>query len=181
MKFKQLTFAVVLTYFWVMMILFGSIVLETFMVFPNIFRDPPQSLELAMDFLSTRGPGDFFPPLGFLSWLTGVGAIVLGWQVKSARYWIIASVLMIFLEGIVSILFFWPRNTIMFIEGTSVHSSEYLKQVASEFHALHWLRLALNGASAVFIFIGFLKIYKDRLLSREQVLLKPTSNVRVHS
>jgi hypothetical protein len=181
MKFKHLTFTVILAYFWVMMILFGSIVLETFMVFPNIFRDPPQSLGAAMDFLSTSGPGDFFPPLGFLSWLTGVGAILLGWQVKSARYWIIASVLMIFLEGIVSILFFWPRNTIMFIEGTSVHSAEYLIQVAREFHSLHWLRLALNALSAVFIFLGFLKVYKHRILSREEIVLSTPREARAHS
>lgn len=181
MKFKHLTFTIILAYFWVMMILFGSIVLETFMVFPNIFHDPPASLESAMDFLSTRGPGDFFPPLGFVSWLTGVGAIVLGWRIKTARYWIIASVLMIFLEGIVSILFFWPRNTIMFLEGTSVHSAEYLRQVAREFEALHWLRLLFSAASAVFIFVGFLKVYKHRLLSRDEVGLSSPRDARVHS
>jgi hypothetical protein len=31
---------VVGAYLWVMLILFGSIVLETFMVYPNIFHDP---------------------------------------------------------------------------------------------------------------------------------------------
>jgi hypothetical protein len=31
----------------VMLILFGSIVLETFMVYPNIFHDPPVSLATA--------------------------------------------------------------------------------------------------------------------------------------
>jgi hypothetical protein len=37
---------VVLIYLWTM-ILLGAIVLETFTVYPNVFRDPPRSLELA--------------------------------------------------------------------------------------------------------------------------------------
>jgi len=36
--------------------------------------------------MSVRALSDFFPPLGFLSWVTGAGAFVLGWRVKSARY-----------------------------------------------------------------------------------------------
>jgi hypothetical protein len=37
---------VVLICLWSMMLL-GAIVLETFTVYPNVFRDPPRSLELA--------------------------------------------------------------------------------------------------------------------------------------
>jgi hypothetical protein len=44
--------------------------------------------------------------------------------------------------------FFWPRNTIMFIEGTEVHSAAYLKQIAQEFQTLHWARLAFNAAGS---------------------------------
>ena len=39
---------VVGSYLWVMMILFGSIVLETFMVYPNVFHDPPASFATAL-------------------------------------------------------------------------------------------------------------------------------------
>lgn len=72
-KIQRLAFPVVTAYLWVMMILFGAIVLETFMIYPNVFADPPQSLELTMDFLSVSGPSDFFPPLGFLA---AIGAFV---------------------------------------------------------------------------------------------------------
>ena len=38
---QPVAFPVILAYLWVMMILLGVIVLETFMVYPNIFHDPP--------------------------------------------------------------------------------------------------------------------------------------------
>ena len=136
------------------------------MVYPNIFRDPLRSLELSVSFMSIRGPDDFFPPLGFLSWVTGVGALVLGWRMKAARWWILFSLLMIVYEGLVSVFFFWPRNEIIFVEGPAVHSDELLRQTAREFQTLHWSRLAFNVAASASIFVGFLRFYRQRLLSR---------------
>ena len=49
MKRQRIAFAFALVYLWVMMILLGSIVLETFMVYPNIFHDAPRSLETTME------------------------------------------------------------------------------------------------------------------------------------
>jgi hypothetical protein len=167
MKKQRIAFAFVLTYLWVMMVLLGSIVLETFMVYPNIFHDAPRSLETTMEFMAVSSPGDFFPPLGFLGWLTGIGALVLAWPVRSARYWILGSLLMIFCEGLFSMAFFWPRNTIMFTEGTEVHSAAYLRQVAQEFQTLHWSRLAFNAAASASIFVGFLKFYRHMITARD--------------
>ena len=73
-RVQRAAFPVILVYLWTMMILLGAMVLETFMVYPNIFHDPPRSLELAMEFMAVRGPDDFFPPLGFLSWVAGAGS-----------------------------------------------------------------------------------------------------------
>jgi hypothetical protein len=166
-KIQSLALPVVTAYLWVMMILLGAIVLETFMIYPNVFSDPPASLELAMDFMSVRGPHDFFPPLGLLSWVLGAGALVLCWRVKAARWWILFSLVMIACEGVVSMLYFWPRNEIMFVEGPEVHSAEYLKQVAREFETWHWRsRMGFNALAAVTTFVGFLRIYRHRLLSQ---------------
>jgi len=166
-KIQRLALPVVTAYLWVMMILFGAIVLETFMIYPNVFSDPPASLELAMDFMSVSGPSDFFPPLGFLSWVTGAGALVLSWRVKAARWWIMFSLTMIVCEGVASMLYFWPRNEIMFVEGPEVHSAEYLKQVAREFETWHWRsRMGFNALAAVSAFVGFVRLYRYRLLSR---------------
>ncbi len=165
---QRLAFPVVIAYLWVMMILLGAIVLETFMIYPNVFADPPASLEVAMDFMSASAPNDFFPPLGFLSWVLGAGALVLCWRVEAARWWIAFSLAMMVCEGVASMLYFWPRNEIMFVEGSEVHSAEYLKQVAREFETWHWRsRLGFNALAAVSAFVGFLRIYRHRLVSRD--------------
>ena len=165
MKMQQISFAVILAYLWVMMILLGSIILETFMVYPNIFHNPPHSLELGMEFMSVAAPNTFFPPLGFISWVTGLASLILGWRVKEARYWILGSLLMIVGEGVASMTLFWPRNTIMFIEGPAVHSAEFLIQTAREFETMHWLRVIFNALGSAMIFTGFLKYYRHLIAS----------------
>ena len=165
-RVQRAAFPVILIYLWTMMILLGAIVLETFMVYPNIFHDPPRSLELAMEFMAVRGPADFFPPLGFVSWVTGVGAVILGWRVQAARWWILLSLLMIVADGLISMLFFWPRNETMFVEGAAVHSAEVLRQTMQEFQTLHWSRLVFNAASAAFAFVGFVAFDRQRILAQ---------------
>jgi Domain of unknown function (DUF1772) len=160
---ENVTFAVLLTYFWVMMILFGSIVFETFIIYPDVFHDPPDSLETALKFMSVRGPNNFYPPLGFLSWVAGTASVAMAWRLPKARPWVLASVAMIACEGLFSIAFFWPRNTIMFIEGSAVHSAAVLRKTAIEFQRLHWARFVFNAASAAFILKGVLEFHSTWL------------------
>ncbi len=161
----SLAFVVVLVFLWIMMILLGSLVLESFMIYPNIFHNAPERFELSLQFMSITGPAQYFRPLGMASVLGGFVTAILAWRVKSARWWIVAGVLMILAEGIVSMQYFWPRNTIMFIEGAAVHPVEVLRRTADEFQLWHWSRLAFNAASAAFVFVGFLKMYRDRVLA----------------
>jgi hypothetical protein len=169
MRHNRVAFTILTVYLWVMWILLGSIVLETFMIYPNIFRDVPTSLEEALRFMSVRAPKDFFPPLGFISWVTGAGSLVLTWKVKQARFWVIGSLVMIVIDGLFSMAFAWPRNTIMFVEGTAIHSAEVLIQTAREFQVLHWLRLALSAAGSALLFIGFLRFYRQTLVTSGSV------------
>jgi hypothetical protein len=166
MKRQYITFPFVLAHAWVLMIFFGALVFDTLIVYPNTFHDVPRSLERAMAFATVRGPGDFFPPLGFASWITGIGSLILSWRIKPARYWVLASLVVIACEGLFSMAFFWPRNTIMFTEGTAIHSVAFLKQTAREFEVGHWIRFALGAAAAATSFTGFLKFYRYRILSR---------------
>jgi uncharacterized membrane protein len=111
-----------------------------------------------------KGPHDFFPPVGMGTLILGILTTLLSWHVKPARYWILGSVIIIFAgEFLFSMVFFWPRNTIMFEEGTAVHSVAYLKQTAQEFQTGHWLRLAMSAAASILSFIGFLKFYRHRI------------------
>lgn len=168
MQLNRITFLVLVVYLWAMMIMLGSIVLETWMIYPNIFADPPASFAVALEFMSVRAPHDFFPPLGLTIWVTGALSLLLSWRVKAARWWILGSLLMIVGEGIASIFLFWPRNTIMFVEGPALHSAEVLRQTAIEFQNLHWLRVGFNIAGSALIFTGFLQYYRFNLLSTQE-------------
>lgn len=162
-RLQRLTYPVVLVYLWVMMILLGALMLETFMVYPNIFRNAPESLAYASGFFSEASPATFFRPLGMLTWAVGIAAVGLSWPVSNVRRWVALSLLCIVADGAASMLFFWPRNTIMFTEGSAMHSAEVLRQTAEQFEQLHWLRVAFNAASAVFAFIGFVALDRWRV------------------
>jgi len=82
------------------MILLGSIMLETFMVYPNIFYNPPDSFKAGLEFMKVRTPHEFYPPLGFFSWLLGAASLAAAWPVGRARRWILVSVAMIVAEGL---------------------------------------------------------------------------------
>lgn len=164
MKRQRLAFALALVYLWVVMIHFGALVFETFVIYPNIFHDVPQSLETTMTFMAVSGPHDFFPVVGSLSLLAGSSAVIAGWRVKSARYWLLGSLLIIVAgEFLLSVAYFWPRNTIMFTEGLDVHSAAYLQQVAGEFRTGHWLRVGASAVASVASFVGFLKLDRHRI------------------
>lgn len=156
----KLKFAIVATYHWVLMIFLGAITFETLILYPNIFRNAPASLEQAVEFMKI-GPGDFFPPVGMTMLLAGAASVILTWRDRTVRYWLLASVLIIlFGEFLFSALFFWPRNTIMFVEGSAVHSADVLRRTAREFEALHWVRLGLCLPASAFSFVGLLKYHR---------------------
>lgn len=165
MLYQRITFITILVYLWVMMILLGSLALETFMIYPNIFHDAPERFGIALQFFSVTGPAQYFRPFGMASVWLGVVAVIVSWRCPSVRWWIVGSLVMILCEGISSMLYFWPRNTILFVEGAAVHSVEVLRQTAREFQTWHWFRVAFNSASAALAFIGFLKLYRHQIMS----------------
>lgn len=163
MNKERTGFAFVVAYQWVLMIFLGAITFETLILYPNIFRNAPQSLADAVEFMKI-GPADFFPPVGMAMLLTGAVAMFLSWRHKAARNWLLVSVFIIlFGEFAFSAVFFWPRNETMFIEGPAVHSTEVLRRTAQEFEALHWVRLGLCLPASVFSFMGLLRSYRARL------------------
>ncbi|QDB79917.1 hypothetical protein FHE66_02240 [Georgenia sp. 311] len=163
----RLRLPALIAYTWVMILLLGAILLETLMVYPNVFADPPDSLALTMDFLSVTGPSDFFPPFGMATWAFGAAALVTTWRQRDARGWVALSLAMVVCEGIASVLFFWPRNEILFVEGTAVHSADYLVQVAREFETWHWAsRMVFNATAALAAFVAFLRVHRAWVLRR---------------
>ncbi|MGW0518666.1 DUF1772 domain-containing protein [Crossiella sp. NPDC003009] len=163
MRGARLAHLVSIAYVWVVMIAFGGVVVETVLLYPNIFRDPPASLAESMGFFQVVGPGDVFRPLGMATVAASVLAAVTLWRRPGVRWWFVASLVTLVLgEGVFSALFFWPRNTIMFTEGLAVHSAEFLRQTAAEFVTGHYFRVAFTGATAALAFTGLVRLLRAR-------------------
>jgi hypothetical protein len=161
------TLATLVVLVWAALINLGAILGEAVMLYPNIFRDPPASLLLAREFIVAGGPNDFFPPLGLGIILTAAVAVVLTWRTPSVRWWFVAAtVTFVCCEFLLSAGYFWPRNTIMFVDPPGTHPDEYLRQVAAQFETGHWVRVIGAAVTAVASFTGLLRTYRLRVAAQ---------------
>ncbi|MEV0716373.1 DUF1772 domain-containing protein [Asanoa sp. NPDC050611] len=143
------------------MLSFGGVAAETVMLYPNIFGDAPASLERAREFMVDGGPSDYFPPLGATVVLTSLAATVLTWRNPQLRWWLTASfAVFVTCEFLFSALFFWPRNEIMFVDPPGTHSADHLRQIADEFVAGHWVRLAGGAVVSALAFTAFVRFVR---------------------
>jgi|SRR5690606_28668557 len=146
-KLKQL---ITTLFVWAINILFGAVVFNTIVLYPNFFGQIPSSLELTMEFLKVRGPHDFFPPFGSAVILLNGVALILWWRNKHIRNLLASSLfLLVVFEFLFSVLYFWELNTILFIEGKEKHAIEYLKEISLNFQRWHWVRFCTTGAASL--------------------------------
>ncbi len=158
---SRISLVVAGVYVWLAMVGCGGIAVETIVIYPNVFHDVPASLAGASEFFEVTGPADLFPPLGATTVVLAVVTLVLVWRIRAARWWIAASLATLVLgEFLFSVLFFWPRNEIMFDEGLAEHSAQVLRRTAVEFETGHWGRLAASAATATLAYLGFLRYYR---------------------
>ena len=153
--------AATVAFAWVATFGFGALVVETALLYPNVFADVPASLDRAIAFLSVTAPNDVLPPLGAATIGTAAAAVALTLRRRTIRPWTIGAALTLVLgELLFSAVWFWPRNTIMFVEGSAVHDAVYLQQVAAEFQAGHWVRVAMGAATAGLAFVAMLRTHR---------------------
>ncbi|MFI7077087.1 DUF1772 domain-containing protein [Micromonospora sp. NPDC049903] len=158
----RLTWIVLVALVWAAMMSFGGVAAETVMLYPNIFDDAPASLLRAREFLVVSGPSDYFPPLGASVILGSLAATALTWRERRLRWWVAsATAVFVVCEFLFSAVFFWPRNEIMFVDPVGTHSPEYLRQVAAEFVAGHWVRLVGGAVTAALAFTALLRFARD--------------------
>src|SRR3712207_2115985 len=158
MSRRRLTTVALIAVVWTAMLSFGGVAAETVMLYPNIFGDPPASLDRAREFLVAGGPSDYFPPLGAAVVLCSLAATVLTWRIPGLRWWIAGSAaVFIACEFLFSVVFFWPRNDIMFVDPVGTHTPEYLRQVAEEFVAGHWVRVVGGAVTSTLAFTALLR------------------------
>ncbi|WP_019814893.1 DUF1772 domain-containing protein [Saccharomonospora saliphila] len=165
MRSRPLSLPALLCYAAVALAAFGGILAETVVIYPNAFHDVPASLAGAMEFFTVTGPANYFPPLGAVTVLLGITALALSWGRRPVRWWVAASLVSLVVgEFLFSVVFFWPRNELMFTEGIAVHSAEVLRRAATEFETGHLARVALSGVTAALAGAGFLRAHRESVV-----------------
>jgi hypothetical protein len=157
------TRVVSIVFAWTAITTFSGVLIETLLIYPNIFADVPASLTRSTAFFSEVGPGDVFPVLGMATLVSGLLTVAVAWTLRTVRIRALAAVAVAAGgEFAFSAWFFWPRNTVLFVEGPAVHPATELVRVAWEFETAHWLRLAMCGVTAVLAFSAMLRVVAGR-------------------
>jgi hypothetical protein len=161
---EQFVLELLTIYMWLLMLVFGGVVCETFIVYPNVFHHVPESLAIARKFAVVAGPGTYFPPLGAATMITGLVSLFFTWRSQSVRKYLMISLgLFFFGEFIFSVLFFWPKNDIMFGKNAELQSAAYLQKIATQFRTGHWVRVLVSGISATIMFGGYIRFIVSRV------------------
>ncbi|MBF6221294.1 hypothetical protein IU479_24645 [Nocardia abscessus] len=144
---------------------FGTTAAETLLLYPNIFHDIPESLELTERFMSTVAVGDVMRPLGAALTLCALiaGAVSLAYRV--GRRWLGFS-LAALLSGqfLLSILYLWPRASILF-DDRHAHTLAEIERAAREFQIGQGLRIAAAAVTALCAVLAALACYRARVLA----------------
>jgi hypothetical protein len=143
---------------------FAAATSETLLLYPNIFRDIPDSLASTQDFMSVVAVGDVMRPLGALMLVCGLiaGAVSLWYRI--ARRWLAASLIAVVGgQFLLSRLYLWPRGSILF-DDRDQHTLDEIERAANEFRIGQYVRIAAAGLAAVAAVTAALRCHRARIL-----------------
>lgn len=142
---------------------FATTAAETWLLYPNIFRDVPASLELTQEFMSVVAVGDVMRPLGAAMLGTALIAGAVTVRYRIARRWLACSLAaLVSGQFLLSVIYLWPRATILF-DGRAGHTLTEIERAATEFEVGQYFRIAAAGLAAVFAVLAALEGYRARL------------------
>ncbi|WP_067547935.1 hypothetical protein [Nocardia crassostreae] len=145
---------------------FSATVAETVLLYPNIFRDVPASLELSEEFMSSVAVGDLMRPLGAGLTLCALAAMGAALWYRVARGWMAASLVsLISGQFLLSILYLWPRASVLF-DDRAQHTLDEIERAATEFQIRQGFRILACALTAVFATVAALGCYRARLMRR---------------
>ncbi|WP_330181890.1 hypothetical protein OHB26_37045 [Nocardia sp. NBC_01503] len=153
------------TYATVACFAFATTAAETMLLYPNIFHDIPDSLALTQQFMGTVAVGDIMRPLGGLLTLCALPAAYIAVRHRTARAWTASSLaFMITGQFLLSILYQWPRATILF-DDRDQHTRAEIDRAATEFLIGQGFRIAAGLAAAILATAAALIWYRARVLA----------------
>jgi uncharacterized membrane protein len=122
----------------------GANVYQAIVEVPNWNADPPATVADFRACVRHSHPGYFFQvfvPLTILSLLVSLG---LGWnKPKERNRWVMGALLGVLAAEIFTVVFFFPRNEILFFGPMEKLAASFVAQSAAEWKNAHFLRMAM--------------------------------------
>lgn len=119
----------------------------------------PDSLYAARAYFKVVNPGTFFKAISPVALVLTLLVLVLFWNsAPSARIYFAINVGCYILMTVFTINYFYPRNDIMFLNGTDI---EAMSKAWSQWNAMNWVRSLIMFVGLCASFVGLDKIYSN--------------------
>ncbi|MEU4345559.1 hypothetical protein AB0H00_30620 [Nocardia sp. NPDC023852] len=165
MKTFTIPMTVIGTYAIIAFFVFAVAASETLLLYPNIFRDIPESLELTQEFMSVVAVGEVMRPLGAGMLVSALIAGAVSVRYRIARRWLACSLTaLVSGQFLLSIRYLWPRASILF-DDRNQHTLDEIERAAGEFEVGQYFRIAAAGLAALFAVVSVLDCYRARVLA----------------
>ncbi|KIC95765.1 DUF1772 domain-containing protein [Flavihumibacter solisilvae] len=145
------------------MVLYAIVAFSSGLFFTNIYNsivnaanwesNIPQSITATRDFFVVANPGTFFKLIDPTNMLLIVLALILYWKKSSSIRLVLSIALLCYVSSmILTFTYFYPRNEVMFLSA-QLPGTETLKEVASDWGRMNWVRslLFLAGLTCSFL------------------------------
>jgi hypothetical protein len=148
-------------------ILFLSILVASGILMTNIYTsivdatswgsNIPESLQTAREYFKVVNPGTFFRIFSPLNQVLALVALVLFWKsAPASRKFLAAALVMYVITDVFTFAFFYPRNDIMFVNGTD---TAVMAKAWSEWNTMNWVRSLVIFTGVCCSFVGMEKVY----------------------
>lgn len=144
---------------------FATTLVETTLLYPNIFRDVPTSLALSEEFMSAVAIGDVMRPLGAALLFTALLALAAAVRYRLARRWVLLSLIPLLLgQAVLSVLYQWPRATMLYDDRAQYTAAE-VQRAADEFLLAHYARIGAALLTAALAVTALLTCHRALVLA----------------
>ena len=145
-------------------VLYASVAFSSGLFFTNIYNsivnaanwesNIPESITATRDFFVVANPGTFFKLIDPTNMLLIVLALILFWKKSSFIRLVLGIALLCYVSSmILTFTYFYPRNEIMFLS-KQLPATETLKEVASEWGRMNWVRSLIWLAGLICSFLA---------------------------
>lgn len=140
--------------------LLGTGVYQNVVDAPN-YLGAPISLEHARGFYHATNPGNFFRGLVPATELFLLLAIVFNWKpIPGTRWMLVGALACLVVTDMITFLFHYPRNNILFVAPLTQPPS-YYDQVVREWAMGNYARVAMILIAVVLVMLSFVRIVRD--------------------